>query len=435
MKIAVFSNLYPPVFIGGYEIGAAQIVTELRRRGHDILLLSAHEYHLMSPGGTHDHAGHAAAERQAIVDAGPCVFGSLSLYVKRRKLRFLLDLARTALARRRYRAALRAFAPDCLLVFNPLGVIAPVLDDFVACSRETGAPVNAYVSDHWVAAWPSGNPLWPALARFWQSPRKYVRLAARVAGKLLRYAGLVPEPLPLVDRYFYCSAFIRKISRDNSSAIAAHEVVHWGLTGAQRLAPPPPDHFLDPRPLTLLYAGQLLEHKGLQVLIRALARCRARHPLVVIGDDQGEYAGVCKKLAAKLGVLEQIRFLGKKSHAEMLDLLGRAGHVLVVPSVWDEPFSIVVLEGMGAGLPVIASDTGGTAEAIADGDNGFLFPRGNFRDLAAVVDRLEGDRPLCRRVGARARKCVLQRFTMEGMVDQILSHLTGTPPGSLKTAA
>jgi glycosyltransferase involved in cell wall biosynthesis len=435
MKITVFSNLYPPVFIGGYEIGASQIVSELRKRGHEILLLSAHEYHLMHPGGTHEHAGHAAGERAAIVDVGPCVFGSVSMYVRRRRLRFLVDLARAVRARRRYRAAVRAFRPDCFLVFNPLGVIAPVLDDFVAYSRETGAPFNAYVSDHWVAAWPSGNPLWPALARFWQSPRKSVRLAARVAGKLLRYAGLVPQPLPLVDRYFYCSAFIRKISRDNSSAIAGHEVVHWGLTEVGRLSAPPADHFLDPRPLTLLYAGQLLEHKGLPVLIRALARCRARHPLVVIGDDQGEYAAVCKKLAAKLGVLGQIQFLGKKSHAETLELLGRSGHVLVVPSLWDEPFSIVVLEGMGVGLPVIASDTGGTAEAIEDGENGFLFPRGNFRELAAVVDRLEGDRTLCRRVGARARKCVQARFTMEQMVDQILSHLTGSPPGSLKNAA
>src|SRR5205823_3988790 len=116
-------------------------------------------------------------------------------------------------------------------------------------------------------------------------------------------------------------------------------------------------------------------------------------------------------------------------------LMSRAGQVLVVPSLWDEPFSIVVLEGMGVGLPVAASNTGGTPEAIEDGDNGFLFPRGNFRELAAILDRLEGDRHLCERVGARARQCVLERFTLEQMVDQILAGPVEASAAARKTAA
>jgi glycosyltransferase involved in cell wall biosynthesis len=156
---------------------------------------------------------------------------------------------------------------------------------------------------------------------------------------------------------------------------------------------------------------------------------------VVIGDDQPEYAKVCRKVAQKLGVLDQVRFLGKKKSGEMLELLSRSGQVLVVPSMWDEPFSIVVLEGMGVGLPVVASNTGGTGEAIVDGETGFLFPRGNDRELAAVLDRLDADRPLCRQVGARARKLVLQRFTMEAMVDQILAGMPGATEHAIKAAA
>jgi glycosyltransferase involved in cell wall biosynthesis len=180
-----------------------------------------------------------------------------------------------------------------------------------------------------------------------------------------------------------------------------------------------------------VYAGQVLEHKGLAVLVRALAR----HPLVVIGDDRSDYAAVCRKVAAKLGVLDRIRFLGKKPSGEVPGLLSTSGHVLVVPSVWDEPFSIVVLEGMGVGLPVVASNTGGTGEAIADGETGFLFARGNDRELAAVLDRLDADRALCRRVGARARQLVLQRFTLGAMVDDILAGMPGAPEDALRAAA
>src|SRR5205823_6237145 len=139
------SDLWPPVFLGGYELGASHIVAELRRRGHEVVILTAHEYHLLAAPGSNAHAEHGPADRAGLLDVGLCVFGSLSAYMRRRKLGFFVDLARTFWARRRYRAAIRAFRPDALLAFNPLGVLSAVLDDFVAYSRETGVPVNCYV--------------------------------------------------------------------------------------------------------------------------------------------------------------------------------------------------------------------------------------------------------------------------------------------------
>jgi glycosyltransferase involved in cell wall biosynthesis len=427
MKIVVFSNLYPPLFFGGYEIGASQIVAELKRRGHEILLLTSREYYFQQRDG-YLHRRQGLTAGRDYLETGLCVFGSLPGLARRRPLHFLRKAAGTLLARFRYRAALRRFRPDASLVFNPLGVVAPILDDLVACSKETGAPVHAYVSDHWLAGWPSANPLWPALYRFRQSTRPVVRLTAKIVGRLLRAAGLMPNLMPLIDRYLYCSDFIRGISRDNSVAVAGHEVVPWGLACSARL--PPPDHFDGDEPLTLVYAGQLLEHKGLAVLIRALAHCRRRHRLVVFGDDHTDYAAVCKRLVGELGLRGRVEFAGRKAPGEMPAALASAGHLLVVPSVWDEPFSIVVLEGMAVGLPVIASATGGTPEAIANGVTGFLFARGNSGELAAVIDRLEADRALCREVSVRARQLVLERYTLEGVVDRILANVSaGAAPG------
>jgi glycosyltransferase involved in cell wall biosynthesis len=424
MKIIAFSNLYPPVYIGGYEIGAAQVVEELRRRGHEVLVLTAHDYFFQQATGFL-HQEHAPAERATLLDAGLCVFGSLTTLAKQQPIAFLRRVWGTFWARRTYRERIRAFQPDAFLVFNPWGVVAPVIDDFVAWSRTSGAPVHAYVSDHWLAAWPTGNPLWPLLHRLHGSQRRWVRAAGKVFHKVLRECRWVADPLPLFDGYFYCSDYIRRLSRENSVGIAEHTVAHWGLPEVERLPSVGPEHFNGPLPLTLLYAGQLLPHKGLKVLLRALLYCQKQHRLVVVGDDSTDYAAQCKSLAAKLGLGERVFFAGRKKHAEMLELMAHTGHLLVVPSEWDEPFSIVVLEGMGVGLPVLASDTGGTAEGIVDGENGFLFNRSDSRGLGALIDRLEADRALCRRVGARARQEVLTRYTMPGLVDRILARLEG----------
>jgi glycosyltransferase involved in cell wall biosynthesis len=422
MKIVVFSDLYPPLYIGGYEVGAARIVDELRRRGHEVLVLAANELWMAEPSGW-IHRRRPAEDRANVVNVGLCVIGLLRELARGRALSLLGKLALTGWARRRYRAAIRAFQPDALLAFNPLGVVAPVLDDLADYSRQTGVPVFTYVSDNWLASWPGPNPAWLAIFQLRRSKRFVVRAAFGVLGRLMHETGWMTDAVPLFDGYFYCSEFIRKLSAENAMGVARHEVVHWGLPGTARLPEVPLGHLERPGPLTVVFAGQLLPHKGLKVLIQALAVCHEPHRLVVLGDDTTDYAGSCKRLAVHLGVDGRIEFTGKKQHEEMLGLLARTGQVLVVPSLWDEPFSIVVLEGMGVGLPVVASATGGTAEAIRDGDNGFLFPRGDSQALAGVLDRLAADRALCRRAGTTARQEIQQRFTLEGMVDVLLAGM------------
>jgi hypothetical protein len=70
MKIAVFSNLWPPVFIGWYEIGCSWIVEELKRRGHEVLLIVAHRYHVRREEGesrdTRDVEAIGAGARSAV---------------------------------------------------------------------------------------------------------------------------------------------------------------------------------------------------------------------------------------------------------------------------------------------------------------------------------------------------------------------------------
>jgi glycosyltransferase involved in cell wall biosynthesis len=419
MRIVVFSDLYPPLFLGGYEIGAAAVVEELRRRGHEVLLLSSREYFLQQGAGFR-HAGHGVSA-PPFLDTGLCVFGSLPRLLCRHPLRFLRGVLATLLARRRYRRAVAAFRPERVLLFNPLAVVAPVLHDLAGLARATGAEVHAYVSDDWLVRWPAPQPLLRPLDRLQRSRRPLVRQTGRALAAALAWTGWAPPGLPAIDRFIFCSDCLRRLSRDRIGG-ARQDVVPWGLAGLERLTPAPPAHFRGPEPLTLLFAGQIQPHKGLAVLLRALATCRRTHRLTVHGDDTTPHALDCKRLAAQLNLTSRVRFLGQREHAETLSLLGRSGHVLVVPSLWDEPFGLVVVEGMALGLPVVASDRGGPAEVIRHGDTGFLFERGQVAALAALLDRLEEDRELCIRTGSRARRSVLEGYAIEGMVGRLLGQ-------------
>jgi glycosyltransferase involved in cell wall biosynthesis len=98
-----------------------------------------------------------------------------------------------------------------------------------------------------------------------------------------------------------------------------------------------------------------------------------------------------------------LRLFGEFSPARLPELLADAD-LLVVPSLVAETYSIVTREGFACGLPAIASRIGALPEAIRPGDNGWLFTPGDASELAALLQRLDGDRALVRRAAEGIRK-------------------------------
>jgi glycosyltransferase involved in cell wall biosynthesis len=132
-------------------------------------------------------------------------------------------------------------------------------------------------------------------------------------------------------------------------------------------------------PLRFGYLGVLSPNKGLELLARAWRQSPPADAKLLIGGSgdpgyqmqlQREFAGT----AEWRGWVESRRFLDE------IDFL-------VVPSVWNEPFGRIVVEAFAAGVPVIASATGGIPELIRVGANGFLFPRQDAAGLAAAIER------------------------------------------------
>jgi glycosyltransferase involved in cell wall biosynthesis len=166
---------------------------------------------------------------------------------------------------------------------------------------------------------------------------------------------------------------------------------------------------LPPRPF-VLFVGDLRRAKGIDVLFDAYRRLPEPPALVLIGDVGPETpadipAGAC--------VLSGWPNQAVRAAWERC-LFG------VLPSVWAEPFGLVLLECMAAGLPVIATRVGGIPEVVADGETGILVPPGDAAELARAMERLIADHALRESMGEAATKRS-RSFTADVVVPRIES--------------
>ena len=147
-------------------------------------------------------------------------------------------------------------------------------------------------------------------------------------------------------------------------------------------------HRLFLSPFKLLFIGSLIPLKGLDVLLKALARIKAQSTwtLTVVGD--GPEKGYLRSLATDLGIAPGIRFLGSVPPARIPKLM-RDHYLFILPS-YREGRPSVVLEAMAAALPVLASDIDGTRELVQHGKTGWLVPLGDVNALSGVLDDLIG---------------------------------------------
>jgi glycosyltransferase involved in cell wall biosynthesis len=173
------------------------------------------------------------------------------------------------------------------------------------------------------------------------------------------------------------------------------------------------------RPLTYGIVGRLAPWKGQPVFLRAFARAfpAGDERAVVVGGalfGEDAYARGLGEVARSLGVADRVDFRGHR--ADVWDELARID-VLVHASVTPEPFGQVILEGLAAGVPVIAADAGGPAEILEHDVTGLLCPPGDEAALTAALLRLR-DPQLRERLSAAGRRAVL-RYAPAAVAPQV----------------
>ena len=169
--------------------------------------------------------------------------------------------------------------------------------------------------------------------------------------------------------------------------------------------------------------GQITPEKGQEEFVRAagrIAKIRTDVEFLIVGEENqpGEpFTEQLIDLADTLGIIEKISFLGYIHH---IPQLLSAVDVVVVPS-WDEGFSLVTIEAMAAGRPVLACNVGGIGRIIKENVSGLLVPPRNAQALADKLLWLLSDPALRERLGAHGRRDVHERFNRDQIIDRIES--------------
>ena len=169
---------------------------------------------------------------------------------------------------------------------------------------------------------------------------------------------------------------------------------------------------LPPEAVVVICVSRLHPQKGHDDLLAAWRRVTAVHPnahLLIVGD--GERRAELAKLAAGQA---NTHFTGQRN--DVPDLMALSD-LLVLPSLW-EGLPNVVLEAMGAGLPVVATAVGGTPELVINHETGLLVPPRDPDALAQAILTLLRDPDLARRMGQNGRRRVAEQFTIERMTEQ-----------------
>jgi len=215
-------------------------------------------------------------------------------------------------------------------------------------------------------------------------PASFIAMLTTLYDRLLR----VPAH---IDRFITPSDFLRLKLIEGGFDPARIESIPNFVDLSDHAGLPEKDYFC--------YVGRLSPEKGLDVLIRAMAKLDEGRLLIV---GRGPEEDNLKRLAAELGT-RRVEFAGFQSGAELKRILAEAQFV-VLPSRWYENLPFAIMEAFASSKPVVASRIGGIPEMVDDGVNGLLFPMGDVDTLAASLRRMLGDRRMREEMGRRGRE-------------------------------
>ena len=408
MRVLFLTNFYLVHGSGGEEQSCQQVVEGLKQRGHATLVLTSM---------------HGSNNLPVEVDG---IYRSLYLEMDLVPLRHSITFFTKRKAREKhnlqvFERVLQQFEPDIIFIWGMwnLPKSLPVL-------AETRYPHK--VVYRFATYWPT----LPSQHEFyWRTPGRkwYSRIPKRVLGHFaLAMLAKEVQQYPLTFKHAICvSAASRNILVKAGIPVSNARIIYTGLDANKYLNGEQHQRGHDERRLNLLYAGRLTSDKGIDTAIEAMTKLvfdqgQREIRLSLAGSGSTEYENHLRSLVNQAGLTDYVSFLGWVPPEEMPTLM-RKSDVLLLTSIWPEPFARVLTEGMISGLVVVATPTGGTSEIVLDGENGLLFTPGNPEDLAQKIARLVDDPESCRKLAKAGKQTVMEKFTMTKMMDDIESFL------------
>ncbi len=394
MKIAVVSNLYPPLTRGGAERVASRIVAELLRRGHTVTVITTMPL---------DNREALTPQVRAITGETVYRYFPPNIYHLTRDYKFpyvvramwhLIDLIRPP---SRVRRILIQERPDIVLTHNlkGIGMRAP------QAAYGLGIPVVHTIHDVQLSI-PSGLLLYET------PPSPLERALRSTYERMTRWAlgrpSVVISPSQFLTDFYRARGFF-----------AGMDV---------RVMPNPAPAFQAPTrvtrpegPLRILFAGQLEKHKGLMQLLDAFDLANGSIELHIAGEGT-----LSDYIRGRSERDERINYHGLVS-SDTLQNLFAFMDATVVPSLCYENSPTIIYESLQCGVPVISSKIGGVGELIQEGKNGRLVEPGNVQALADAMRHFVAEAPSYWSRAAEIRSSVAP-YSMTHYVDKLETIMT-----------
>lgn len=230
-----------------------------------------------------------------------------------------------------------------------------------------------------------------------------------------------------VDHFIAVSNFVgERLKRRSGIPAEKVSVIHNGVD-LERFRPPADKlekaewkrrlFNADESVTVITYIGQLTEEKGLLVYLEAIRGMLPKHEdmlfvFVGAGPLEEHLVRYIKELKNN-----RVRFLGFRNDAEVIL---KASDLVIVPSVWQEAFGLVIGEALACGVPVIGSRIGGIPEVILDQRCGILTTPGDVDELTKAIEKLVYDNKLRDSFSAQGRKHVEKKFDLKLQVSETL---------------
>ena len=402
MRVLFITNLFPPGYTGGAEISNYYVCQGLIRRGATCSILSVHNRMPRTADTWYDYDGlpvHRVDFFTRVREALTDVFDGRVYQAVRREI--------------------QRFKPDIVHIGNVSGsTLAP----FAAC-QSLHVPVVNILHDLWLLC--ANNMLYRADGTTCNPAAK--RSRCQHCYRRYDYWGNIPYRRAVFKAL---TGNVRVFISPSQAMIDRHVEAGYDLRRFRHVPHAMPDPFpvtvtqprlaeaiqLSHQHPTIAYAGGGIEIKGARVLLAALPALQQAIPnlrVLIAGTGEEALQAEFRKFAPTTELLGWVSF--KEIYA-----LFNAVDLVAVPSTWHEAFSLVTLESLQSGTPVVGTALGGIPELVQEGETGYLLPPGDAMALVDRVTRHFAQSPQRRRqMRQHCRQYVSTHLTYERQLDGV----------------
>ncbi|MBI3650459.1 MAG: glycosyltransferase family 4 protein [Acidobacteria bacterium] len=405
MRILVLTDRYPPYYAGGYEIACATVTEQLRKRGHELFVLTSN-YGLAGKTAVDGHIYRLLHRPQ----------DSPSLFQIAR-----WETSDNAIIRQ----LVQSLAPDVISAWS----LSQLFPSLYLTLREFITPILFNLHDLWIPNHLAGGErqrqLW---LKSGSNPVKQLAKGMVRTTFQLRYSNwLTPVELSHLDlsHVVFCSQY--QHSRHVQAGLPLNDwrVIYNGLDMARFNGTP---SFNQERALKVLFVGRLVSEKGAHLAIQAISEMLRRNyhqvrlSIVGVPAYPFEYGESLHRMVEENQLQDYIKFLGMVDNPKLPEIY-RQHDVLVFPSTHLEGLPMTLLEAMACGLVVVGTTSGGSSELLKDQINSVVLWQNTPEAIADGLIQLIDNPPWLARLATAGQQLMRERFDIETIAAETETYL------------